>query len=135
MSRIIRDARAHDYQALVHIDADPETEDLLGLLPDRATSQAHTHLRGARAWQGQQRERAISKLDAARAALDALDIPLARGILRRVDSSFLDETGIVRRDELLLGVEARAVELEDIQRRLPPAPEAKKKGRKRFRGR
>ncbi len=127
----MREARAHDHRALLEIDADPDTTALLDVLPDRENRQARSQLQGARVWRGQQNEKATGKLDAAGTALDGLDITLARGILRKIDSSVLNDSELVRYDELLLAVEARAVELEDIQTQLPSSATAKKEKRRR----
>lgn len=135
IQQILQDARAHDYSALLAADADPETEGLLRLVSERESLQARQHLRGARIWRAQQTEKIKGKLDAAQTALNEFDLALARGILRKIDSSILDEQLLVRFDELLLSVEARAVELEDLQSRLPTPPDQKTKPRKRFRKR
>ncbi len=129
----MRDARAHDHRGLLAIDADPDTAMLLDLLPETASRDANLHLRGARIWRDQQNEKVQDKLDAVNTALDGLDISLAKGLLRRIDSSFLGDLELARFDELLLATEARAVELEDIQSRVPTSPpDKKRKGRGRF---
>ena len=130
----MRDARAHDHRALLAIDTDPDTAMLLDLLPETATRDADLHLQGARIWRDRQNEKAQDKLDAVKTALDGLDISLAKGLLRRIDSSFLGDSELARFDELLLATEARAAELEDIQSRVPP-PDEKQKRRRRFRRR
>jgi len=133
VDRIMRDARAHDHRGLLAIDADPDTAMLLDLLPETASRDAELHLRGARIWRDQQNEKVQDKLDAVNTALDGLDISLAKGLLRRIDSSFLGDLELARFDELLLATEARAVELEDIQSRVPTSPpDKKRKGRGRF---
>ena len=133
VDQILSDARANDNRALLAANADPETETLLDLLPEGKTVQARQHLRGVRIWVAQQNENAKTKLGAARRALDEFDLVVARGILRKIDSSVLDKETLVRYDELLLAVEARAVELEDIQSRLPsPPPDQGAKPRRRF---
>ncbi|MFB3051598.1 MAG: hypothetical protein ACE1Z0_06385, partial [Acidimicrobiia bacterium] len=120
VDQIMRDARAHDHRALLAIDTDPDTVMLLDLLPDTATRDANLHLQGARIWRDRQNEKAQDKLDAVKSALDGLDISLAKGLLRKIDSSFLGDSELARFDELLLAAEARAAELEDIQSRVPP---------------
>ena len=126
VGQILRDARAHNHKALLAIDADPDTERLLGLLPESATHDANLHIRAAHTWRRKKNQKAIVKLDAAQTALDGLDVVLAKGLLRKIDSSILDEAEIARFDELLLAAEARAIELEDIKKDLPPAPPDKK---------
>lgn len=136
VDQIMRDARAHDHRALLVIDSDPDTAMLLDLLPETATRDANSHLQGARIWRDRQNEKAQDKLDAVKTALDGLDISLAKGLLRKIDSSFLGDLELARFDELLLATEARAAELEDIQSRVPPSsPDKKQKRRGRFRRR
>ena len=118
---IARHARAHNHRALLEIDADPATEELLELLPTRTTEDAKRHLQGARTWRRRQSEKMSEKLDAVQTALEGLDLRLARGILRKIDSSVLDDSQHERYNELVLGVEARAVELESIQSQVPTA--------------
>lgn len=129
----MRDARAHDHRALLVIDSDPDTAMLLDLLPETATRDANLHLQGARIWRDRQNEKAQDKLDAVKTALDGLDISLAKGLLRKIDSSFLGDSELARFDELLLAAEARAAEFEDIQSRVPL--QDKKQKRRRFRRR
>ncbi|MCZ6736418.1 MAG: hypothetical protein O7B77_00385 [Actinobacteria bacterium] len=136
VDQIMRDARAHDHRALLAIDTDPDTVMLLDLLPDTATRDANLHLQGARIWRDRQNEKAQDKLDAVKTALDGLDISLAKGLLRKIDSSFLGDSELARFDELLLAAEARAAELEDIQSQVPSSsPGKKQKRRGRFRRR
>ena len=131
MGEIVQHARAHDNKSLLTIALDPETVELLAVLPQRELRQAEVHLEAARIWQVTQNEKAKRKLDAANKAIDSLDIPLARGVLRKIDPDVLDETELDRYDELLLSVEARAVELEEIESRLPPTPPAEAPPRRR----
>jgi hypothetical protein len=136
VDQIMRDARAHDHRALLAIDTDPDTAMLFDLLPETATRDANLHLQGARIWRDRQNEKAQDKLDAVKTALDGLDISLAKGLLRNIDSSFLGDSELARFDELLLAAEARAAELEDIQSRVPSSsPDKKQKRRGRFRRR
>ena len=126
VDRVLQAARAHDHKALLAIDADPDTARLLDLLPESATHDANLHIRAAHTWRRKKNQKAIVKLDAAQTALDGLDVVLGKGLLRKIDSSILDETEVARLDELLLAAEARAIELEDIKKDLPPAPPGKK---------
>ena len=126
VDRVLQAARAHDHKALLAIDADPDTARLLDLLAESATHDANLHIRAAHTWRRKKNQKAIVKLDAAQTALDGLDVVLGKGLLRKIDSSILDETEAARLDELLLAAEARAIELEDIKKDLPPAPPEKK---------
>jgi hypothetical protein len=112
------------------IDADPETRVLLDGLPERQSRSAERHLDGARIWRTRKNDKARDKMEAATKALNELDLVLARGILRKVDAAVLDEHGMARYDELLLAVEARAIELKDIESELPTSPAD---GRRRWR--
>ncbi len=132
VDQIMRDARANDHKALLAIDADPETAALLDLLPETAADDAKSHLHWARAWRARQSKKAQGKLDAIQTALDGLDISLAKGLLRKIDSSVLGDEELARFDELLLATEARALELEDIQSRVPRSS-GNKKQKRRFR--
>lgn len=134
VDQIVRYALSYDYKALLAIDADQDTPMLLGVLPETATRTARLHLKGARIWRAQQNQKARDRFDAIQTALDGLDISLARGLLRRIDSTFLGDLELARFDELLLAVEARATELEDIQSRIPSSsPRRKSKRWGRFR--
>ena len=84
-------------------------------------------LRAAHTWRRKKNQKAIVKLDAAQTALDGLDVVLAKGLLRKIDSSILGEAEAGRFDELLLAAEARALELEDIKKDLPDVPPVKNK--------
>jgi hypothetical protein len=135
VSEILRLARAHDNKALLAIDDEPETGLLLGLLPARDSRQAEVHLDGARTWRTRRNMKALEKFDAAGKALDELDLTLARGILRKIDASLLGEPELARYDELLLALEARTMELDEIQAGLPEIPEKKEPRRRGFFGR
>lgn len=119
---ILRSARNHDHKTLLKIEADPSTESLLGIMPEGEARQARVHLRNAVLWRARKNEKAGTKLDAAETAIDGLDLQLARGILRKLDPQILAESQLARYDGLLLEVEARAMELEDIEDQIPPPP-------------
>lgn len=132
VGEIVRLARANDYRALLDIDADPETRVLLDGLPERQSRSAERHLDGARIWRSRQNDKARDKMEAATKALNELDLVLARGILRKVDSTVLDGPDMARYDELLLAVEARAMELKTIESELPTPPTDARRRRRRF---
>lgn len=131
VGEITRLARAHENKTLLAIDAKPETEQLLAALPQRESRQAQVHLKSARIWQAKLNRRAQGKLDAAAKALNELDLVLARGILRKIDAQILDQPTLARYDEMLLALEARAMELDEIEAALPD-PAAEKDQRRRF---
>jgi hypothetical protein len=132
VGRIQEAALDDDFKALLTIDADPSSKALLDRLPAEQTVQARVHLRNARIWKGRQNEKAKSKLDAAESAIDGLDLQLARGILRKLDPGVLADIELERYDGLLLEVEARAMEIEDIESHITPPPPDKGQRRKPF---
>lgn len=117
--RILELADADESRMLLAIADDPTTGPLLERLPEAARRRAHLQLRRARRWADRQRTTNRRRLGEARAALDALDLDLARGLLARIDDDFLDPEGRRRRDEMLLELSARTMEFEDIARRVP----------------
>lgn len=121
-SEIARLARSHDNKALLRVAAEPETEELLAALPDRESRQSKVHLKSAAIWRTKLNRKALGKLDAAKKALDELDLVLAKGILRKIDAEILDDTSLNRYDELLLAVEARAMEIDEIEAAIPNNP-------------
>ncbi len=46
--------------------------------------------------------------------MDGLDLELARGLMNRVDSRFLSDEQKEERDQLLLDISARTMELESL---------------------
>ena len=113
--RIIDLGAARSYPELVEIARREETPILLGLLSDSARDRAELFLRNAARWADGRRLTNRRHLDQARRALDALDVQLAAGVLARIDPDFLDEDDTARRDELLLEVSARRMELESLR--------------------
>lgn len=127
---VLRLARAHDNKALLELRASPTTAVLLSQLSDRQAAQMRVHLKAAEVWRLKQNRKANDKLDAAAKALDGLDTVLAKGILKKIDPDLLDPETLQRYDELLLGVTARKMEMEEIERSVPQTPPAD--DRKRF---
>ncbi len=131
MDTILRYSRAHDFSALLQIVLDPTTESALDLLPPRATATARIQLEGALKWRDGQFERTTERLDEVRSALNAYDLTLARGILRRVDTQFISDEDSGRFDELILETEARAMEAEELSEVadsiIPPDPPQKRR--------
>lgn len=114
VDRILHLSRQHDFPALLDIALDDATEPALDLLPDKATATARVQLRGAFKWQERQYERTTERLDEVRQALDAYDLTLARGILRRVESRYVPADDRERYNQLLLEVEAKAMQAEEL---------------------
>lgn len=119
--RIIDLGAARAYPELIEIRRREDIAGLLELLSDNARGRAELFLRNAERWADGRRLANRRRLDQARRALDELDIQLAGGVLARVEPDFLDEEAEARRDELLLELSARRMELEslrDAERRL-----------------
>ena len=113
--RILVLARQHDHQALLDLDADPETERLLGLLSDDLASAAVVHLQGARAWRRRKEDANRRRLVEAKAALDGFDLARARSLLLRIEEAYLSSEGADERDAILIEFEARSMESEQLQ--------------------
>lgn len=114
VDRILREARAHNHKALLLIDADADTQMLLGLLPESATRTAQVHLRGARIWRDQQRKKSKDRFVEVQRALDGFDPGLAKGLLQRIDTDLLVDRDRQIYDNLVLNAEARLMELERL---------------------
>ena len=114
VDQILRDAREHDHKALLEADGDADTQMLLGLLPDAATRTAQIHLRGARIWREQQRQKTKDRFVEVQRALDGFDPGLAKGLLQRIDPELLDDKGRQTYNNMLLNAEARQVEVERL---------------------
>lgn len=115
LDRIVKHARADEYKALLVIDADEESQDLLALLSGKESRRAEVHLNGARTWRQAVNNKAKSKLDSAQKALDEFDLQMSRGILRKLDWEVLYPAELDRYNELMLAVEARTWEQEQIE--------------------
>lgn len=123
-------SRQHDFPALLRIALDPETSEALDLLPEKATATARVQLQGALKWRTLQYERNTERLDEVREALNAYDLSLARGLLRRVESHLVADSDRDRFNEMLLEVESRAMaaeELTDLAESIDPPKQAKKR--------
>lgn len=109
---------------------DPDTARLLELLSDTQQDRAALYFRNATRWEESQRETALRRLSDAGKALGGLDLELARGLLARVDNTYLRSDEIAHKDSLLLDVSARSMELESLEsesRRLIAEAEPKKR--------
>jgi hypothetical protein len=113
--RILALARRHDHLALLAVDADPETAQLLALLDGDLASAALVHLEGAKAWRRRKEEANQRRLAEARTALDGFDLVRARSLLFRIEEEFLSSRGVDDRDAILLEFEARTMESENLQ--------------------
>lgn len=116
VEQILRAARAHDNKELLLVDADADTQMLLGLLAESATSTARIHLKGARIWRDQQRKKLQHRFVEVQRALDGFDADLAKGLLQRIDTDLLEDRDRQTYDNLLLNTEARLMEIERLQK-------------------
>ncbi len=108
-------ARSHDYRSLLDIVDRPSTISLLGLLPANTKSRSEVHLRGARRWAERQVEANSRRLDEVAKAVAELDLEFASAVLRRLDKEFLDDAMRETRNQLLLEITARTIEMEELQ--------------------
>lgn len=108
-------AEAGDHAGILRVRGNPETTRLMSLLADTPRDRIELYFRNADRWEESQRQTARRRLSDAAKALGGLDLQLARGLLARVDNRFLEEEEIAEKDQLLLEVSARAMELESLQ--------------------
>lgn len=99
---------------LFEIARDPMTGSLLELLPETPRRRARMQLEEAELWVANRRETNARRMAEARRALEGLDLELARGLMNRIDGRFLTEEQIKERDQLLLDISARTMELESL---------------------
>lgn len=103
-----------EFGEIVDLAHDPNTRRLLDLLPDTYRKRPNLYLREAIRWEQKRKETSTRRLAEARKALDGLDLELARGLMNRVDSRFLTDEQREERDQLLLEISARSMELESL---------------------
>lgn len=99
---------------LVELAHDDSTQGLLDLLPESAKEQAEAHLKLAERWEESRREANRRRLSEARRAVDGLDLELARGLTNKIDGRYLSDAQLEERDELLLEISARTMEMESV---------------------
>ncbi|MGA7272050.1 MAG: hypothetical protein WB239_13345 [Acidimicrobiia bacterium] len=114
--RILDLGASGSYDELLELHRDPVTPRLLATLSDAERQRVDLHLRGAQRWEESKRETNRRRMAEARKALDGLDLQLARGLIARVDGRYLDEGDAADRDDLLLELSARSMELEELSR-------------------
>jgi len=112
--RIIELGDEREFSQIVDLAHDPDTRALIDLLPDTYRKRPDLYLREAIRWEQKRREISTRRLGEARRALDGLDLELARGLMNRVDSRFLTDEQKEERDQLLLDISARTMELESL---------------------
>lgn len=112
--RIIELGDERDFEELIDLAHEPGTRSLLDLLPDTTRKRPSLYLREAERWEEMRKETNARRLSEARKALDGLDLELARGLMNRIDGRFLTTEQTEERDQLLLDISARAMEMESI---------------------
>ncbi len=113
-SRIRTLAVRDDYRALLEIDAQPETARLLDLLSNDLAAAARVHLDAAQRWSRRREEANRRRLEEARVALDRYDLALTRALLGRIEEGWLTPEDAAVRDGMLLELEARSMETEEL---------------------
>lgn len=112
--RIIELGDEREFGEIADLAHEPDTRLLIDLLPDTYRKRPDLYLREAVRWEQKRKETSTRRLAEARKALDGLDLELARGLLNRVDSRFLSDEQKEERDQLLLDISARTMELESL---------------------
>lgn len=103
-----------EFEEIIDLAHEPTTRLLLDLLPETTRKRPDLYLREARRWKERRRETATRRLDEARKALGGLDLELARGLMNRIDGRFLTSEQTEERDQLLLDISARTMEMESL---------------------
>lgn len=113
-------------QRLIEFGAKGQLDDFLAMIDDPVTNRLLTHashssrdrvdlyVQEAERWRKHQVEVNAKRLGEARRALDGLDLGLAEGLMRKVDERFLSDEGRDQRDQLLLDMSARTMEIESL---------------------
>lgn len=112
--RIINLAEEERKLELAKLAREPTTGSLLALLPDSMERRAALQLEAAERWLAHRRGTNTRRMHEARRALEGLDLELARGLMNRIDGRILSETQETERDQLLLDISARVVEMESL---------------------
>ncbi|MDH3261470.1 MAG: hypothetical protein OEM81_07435 [Acidimicrobiia bacterium] len=113
-SRIRALAVRDEHRSLLEIAADPDTSRLLDLLGTDLAAAARLHLDAAGRWKVRMEETNRRRLDEAQAALDGFDLTLSRAVLSRIEEDWLTPNDAAVRDGILLQMEARTMETEEL---------------------
>jgi hypothetical protein len=95
---------------------DPVTKRLITQASGSSRDRVNLYVQEAERWRRHQIEVNAKRLGEARRALDGLDLGLAEGLMRKIDERFLTDEGHEERDQLLLEMSARAMEIESLGR-------------------
>jgi hypothetical protein len=112
--RITKLGQERDTEAILELMEDTANRNLLQYGPESSRRRAEAYVREARRWEERKRETNVRRLGEARRALDGLDLELAGGLMNRIDGRFLTEEQEEERDQLLLDIAARKMEMESL---------------------
>jgi hypothetical protein len=112
--RITKLGQERDTEAILDLMEDPANRNLLQYGPESSRRRAEAYVREAGRWEERKREINVRRLGEARRALDGLDLELAGGLMNRIDGRFLTEEQEEERDQLLLDIAARKMEMESL---------------------
>jgi len=127
--RVVELNGRQDFRALAQLAHDPRTRQLLSVLPVPIRQRSEMFLREGERWGEQRRSMNVRRLEEAARAAAGLDIRLAKALAAKLDADYLDEGLAQRRDELILELTAREMELDDLDLPEPPAPSPPSKRR------
>lgn len=105
---------ARQFVEFTDLVRDPLTRAQIRLADDDTREQVELYLREAERWEARRRETNSRRLTEARKALDGLDLELARGLMNKIDGRFLSDEENKERDQLLLDISARVMEMESL---------------------
>ena len=112
--RITRLGQRRETEAILELVEDPANRLLLESGPESSRRRAEAYVREAERWEERKRDTNARRLREARRSLDGLDLELARGLMNRIDGRFLTEEQEAERDQLLLDISARSMEMESL---------------------
>lgn len=112
--RLVSLGEARKLDEITDIARDPLTRAQIRLADDDIQEQVERYLREAERWETRRRNTNSRRLAEARKALDGLDLELARGLMNKIDGRFLSEEENEERDQLLLDISARVMEMESL---------------------
>jgi hypothetical protein len=95
---------------------DPTTKRLVAMASPSSRDRVDLYGQEAERWRKHQVEVNAKRLGEARRALDGLDLGLAEGVMRKINERFLSDEGREERDQLLLDMSARTMEIESLAR-------------------
>lgn len=119
-NRITAASKEKDFRALLAIDSLPMARTLLGLLPEAIATDACTNLDDAVIWRTIQEDANTRRIKKAQGSFADFDLGLTRALIRKVDTEFLTTSDQQQYDELLLGITARTMEMDEVMEAVGP---------------